>query len=63
MPMFEVYLKQFLMPSFSNVLMPALLQDGNLQYGRHIIAVPIKIWSQQKTFIFEGLVPHIREGP
>jgi len=30
MPMFEVYLKQFLMPIFSNLLMKALLQEYNL---------------------------------
>jgi hypothetical protein len=61
--MFEAYLKQFLMLSFSNLLMTALLQEDNLQHGRHVIAIPIKIWSQQKTFIFEGLVPDIKKGP
>jgi hypothetical protein len=63
MPMFEVYTKKFPMPSFSNLLMTELLQEDYLQHGRHIIAVPIKICSQQKMFIFEGLVSHVKQGP
>jgi hypothetical protein len=49
------------MSSFSNLLTTALLQEDNLQHGCHVTAVPIKIWSQQKTFIFEGLVPHSKQ--
>ena len=59
--MLAVYLKQFLMPSFSNLLMTTLLQEDNLHHGCHVTAVPIKIRSQQKTFIFERLVPHSKQ--
>jgi hypothetical protein len=60
MPMFEVFLQQFHMPRFSDLLMAVLLPEDNLEHGRNVIAIPIKIFSQQKTLYFEGLPPLIK---
>jgi hypothetical protein len=51
MPMYGVFLQQFHMPRFSDLLITALLPEDNLPHRCHVIAISIKNIFSTKDYL------------